>query len=70
CRLEAKAVNIACLGRFIRSLRVHVPLSLTVPASRVEYHGERDRVSILVDGSHSDSTSLKLSVRSSVDHHS
>jgi len=27
--LEAKAVNIACLGRNIRRPRVHVPLSLT-----------------------------------------
>jgi hypothetical protein len=27
CGLEAKAVNIACLGQLIRSPRVHVPLT-------------------------------------------
>ncbi len=27
CGLEAKAVNIACLGHYIRSLQAHVPLT-------------------------------------------
>jgi len=43
-------VNIACLGRNIRSLRVHVPLSLTDTCQLClvsPNHRERDRVSIL-----------------------
>ena len=38
CRLETKAVNIACLGQLIRSLRVHVPPHRQIPAGCVQYH--------------------------------